>query len=128
MDSGTTSVMTIESVRLAMDAASLRHKVIADNIANVNTVGHTRMRVQFEESLAQALESAGSSSSISEALGQLREARPELVAVAPGNSTGVELDDEMVQLSENSLRYHALTRGLSRYLSIASLIASGTKG
>lgn len=127
MDLGSTSALTIESVRLALNAASLRHKVIADNIANVNTVGHTRMRVEFEDALTQALAGAGDATSASDAIEQLRDARPELVQAAP-SSTGVELDDEMVQLSENSLRYHALTRGLSRYLSIAGLIATGTKG
>lgn len=126
MDLGSSSALTIESVRLALDASSMRQRVIADNIANVNSVNHVRMRVVFEEKLAQALTAAQGSQS-SDAVSMLADAQPELEAV-PGPQTKVELDSEMVRLSENSLRYHALTRGLSRYFSLASAIVSGGRG
>ncbi|MDO9005742.1 MAG: flagellar basal body protein [Aquabacterium sp.] len=126
MDLGSSSALTIESVRLALDASSMRQRAIADNIANVNSVNHVRMRVVFEEKLAQAL-TAAQGSQDSDAVSMLANAQPELEAV-PGPQTKVELDSEMVRLSENSLRYHALTRGLSRYFSLASAIVSGGRG
>lgn len=126
MDLGSSSALTIESVRLALDASSMRQRVIADNIANVNSVNHVRMRVVFEEKLAQAL-TAAQGSQDSDAVSMLADAQPELEA-APGPQSKVELDSEMVRLSENSLRYHALTRGLSRYFSLASAIVSGGRG
>lgn len=127
MDMGSSSALTVESVRLALDASSMRQRVIADNIANVNSVNHVRMRVVFEEKLAQALASAQGSQDSSDAVSMLADAQPELEAM-PGTQTKVELDSEMVRLSENSLRYHALTRGLSRYFSMASAIVSGGRG
>jgi flagellar basal-body rod protein FlgB len=127
MDIGSSSsALTVESVRLALDASSMRQRVIADNIANVNSVNHVRMRVVFEDKMAQALASAQGSSA-TDAASLLADAQPELEAV-PGPQTKVELDSEMVKLSENSLRYHALTRGLSRYFSMASAIVSGGRG
>lgn len=128
MEFGSSSALTIESVRLALGAAGLRQRVIADNIANVNSPDHVRMRVVFEERLAQALASARSTSldesSSARALdGVLPELEQDVSA-----SRKVELDEEMANLSANSLRYHALSKGLSRYLSIANIIASSAKG
>lgn len=127
MDIGSSSsALTIESVRLALDASSMRQRVIADNIANVNSPNHVRMQVVFEEKLAQALAAAQGSQS-TDAASLLADAQPELETV-PGPQAKVELDSEMVKLSENALRYHALTRGLSRYFSMASAIVSGGRG
>ena len=41
----------MRSARCALDALSLRQRVIADNIANVNTPGFLAGRVQFEDAL-----------------------------------------------------------------------------
>lgn len=128
MEFGSSSALTVESVRLALGATGLRQRVIADNIANVNSPDHVRMRVVFEERLAQALASAKSASldeasSVPSLDGVQPELEPDFSA-----SRKVELDEEMAKLSANSLRYHALTKGLSRYLSIANIIASSSKG
>ncbi len=129
MDFGSSSALTIESVRLALGASSLRQRVIADNIANVNSPDHVRMRVVFEDQLAQALADArpdavvGDAPALSPLDGVHAELEPDFTS-----SSKVELDEEMAKLSENALRYHALTKGLSRYLSIAGIIASSSKG
>lgn len=128
MELGSSSALTVESVRLALGATGLRQRVIADNIANVNSPDHVRMRVVFEERLAQALASARSASlDDASSVPSLDGVQPEL---EPDFSVSrkVELDEEMANLSANSLRYHALTKGLSRYLSIANIIASSSKG
>lgn len=127
MEFGSSSALTVESVRLALGAAGLRQRVIADNIANVNSPDHVRMKVVFEEHLAQALaavqSSSGERASAEMALtGVQAELEPDYTA------RKIELDDEMAAMSANSLRYHALTKGLSRYLSIANIIASSTRG
>jgi flagellar basal-body rod protein FlgB len=121
MDTGSSSALTVEAVRLALGASGLRQRVIADNIANVDSPDHVRMRVVFEEQLAQALNAAhmGESASIDGVQAELE----------PDPARGrVQLDEEMAQLSANSLRYHALTKGLARYFSIANIITSSTRG
>lgn len=118
------SAVTIESVRLALGAASLRQAVTASNIANASSPDHVRMRVAFEEELSSALAEAGHDPA--QALAALGGVQPQ---VLPAEHAGpVSLDQEMVELSSNTLRYQALSRGLARYLSVAAAIASGAKG
>lgn len=45
----------IELLTQVMNAASLRHRVISQNIANVNTPGYHRLEVHFEDEMAKAL-------------------------------------------------------------------------
>jgi len=111
---------------LALGATGLRQQVIADNIANINSPDHVRMKVVFEEQLAQALARMNTSSDSDSSVANLASIQAELVPdVAAGR---VELDQEMAALSANSLRYHALTKGLSRYLSIANIVVSASRG
>lgn len=118
------SALTVEAVRLALGATALRQRVIAHNIANVDSTDHVRVKVVFEEQLAQALGAARQVGARDAAplAGIQAETQPDL------SQGKVQLDDEMAQLSANSVRYQALSRGISRYLSIANLIASATKG
>ncbi len=46
----------MDLVQRSLDSASLSHKVIADNIANVDTPGFKRSEVMFGEKLKQAFE------------------------------------------------------------------------
>lgn len=44
---------TVPLLRKALDAYALRHRVVADNIANVATEGYRSQRVDFEQMLAE---------------------------------------------------------------------------
>ncbi len=95
---------TSRTLMRALDAAALRHKTIATNIANVETPNYRRREVRFEEALQKALDGGG--------------ALPEPQVVedpAPGRADGnnVNIDQEMAELSENALRYEALVQGLA---------------
>lgn len=123
MESGY-SALTVEAVRLALGASSLRQRVIAHNIANVDAPDHVRMKVVFEDQLSQALNAARQVGARDAAFlaGLQAETEPDL------SKGKVQLDEEVAQLSANSVRYQALSRGVARYLSIASLIASANRG
>jgi flagellar basal-body rod protein FlgB len=119
--------LTIDAVQMALSAASMRQRVISDDIANINSPDHVRMRVDFEQRLSAALEAAsGADNAGATSASLLSDARP-IMEPAENSGQPPELDDEMVALSANALHYQALARGLSRYLSIAELIASSTK-
>lgn len=45
----------ITALEKTLDAATLRQRVIAHNLANLNTPGFKRLEVNFEENLARAL-------------------------------------------------------------------------
>nr|WP_221420542.1 flagellar basal body protein [Conyzicola lurida] len=55
---GTAVLESVSSNALssALDGLALRQRVIASNIANVNTPGYTAKRVLFEDALAQSVE------------------------------------------------------------------------
>lgn len=93
----------------ALTAAGLRHRVLAHNLANANTPGFKRFRVEFESRLAAALAAGQDPAGVTPAV--VREtgsrSRPD------GNNVDVEL--EMAQLAENQLWQAALVRQVSEH-------------
>lgn len=84
-----------------LDASALRHRVIAQNVANVNTPGYRRLAVEFEDDMAKALASPG---------GNPAPVKPRVVVQdgperVDGNT--VDIDREMVAMNKNSLLYQA---------------------
>jgi flagellar basal-body rod protein FlgB len=108
----------IDLLSQVLSAAGLRHRVIAQNVANVNTPGYRRLEVRFEEDLARALANplAGASG-----------AKPTvIVADGPERVDGntVDIDREMNDLAKNALLYQAAAQIVtSRLASIRAAIA-----
>jgi flagellar basal-body rod protein FlgB len=95
----------VRALGLALDAASLRHRVGAHNIANANTPGFAPLQVRFETQFDAALHPV----------------------IEPRADAKVELDVEVAQLSQNALHHQALLRGVSRYFAILSAAISEGK-
>jgi flagellar basal-body rod protein FlgB len=84
-----------------LDVASLRHQVISQNLANVNTPGYRKLEVSFEDAFTRALGKEGNS-------GALR-VSPRIVEghdnpVRQDGNT-VDLDREVGALNKNSILY-----------------------
>jgi flagellar basal-body rod protein FlgB len=93
-----------------LDVASLRHKVIAQNVANVNTPGYHQLDVSFEDSFARALSQDGESA----ALGTVKPAIVEGVGGAErADGNNVDIDVEMAQLEKNTLLYRTFMQLLA---------------
>jgi len=113
-----TSISGLNVLTQVMDAAALRHRVIAQNIANVNTPGYRRLAVEFENDLAKALASAD---------GNPAHVKPRVVVEdgperVDGNT--VDIDREMGALSKNSLLYQAAAQIVtSRVASLRAAIS-----
>ena len=88
----------VPMAKLALDAASLRHQAIANNIANAHTEGYAPLGVRFDARLAAA-----------------RRAQPEVVRAT---NEPVQVDAELVKLSQNTLHYQALLRGIAKHHAI----------
>jgi len=114
---------TVALVRLALDAASLRHAAIAGNIANAGSAGHVRQQVNFEQQLGFARQTLAAGGSVSAAT--LAGVEPFVEAApVPRSALGTassSLDGDMVQLSQNTLRYQALARALGRHTAILAI-------
>jgi flagellar basal-body rod protein FlgB len=105
-------------LKLALDAAAMRQRTIAHNIANANTPGYQPQRVSFEERFA--VERAALADGRKVALSSLSDYRPMLELAEP-NALGdraVSLDAELVALSENTLHHQVLLKVLNRHFSI----------
>lgn len=119
-----------------LDAAYLRQKVIADNIANMNTPGFKKSEVRFENALKQALGSDSSGLRTTHPRhipnqADISRLAPEIVKIdntsmrASGNN--VDIDQEMVNLAKNTLVYSTVAQTLSTRKSIMSYVVQGGK-
>lgn len=92
-----------------VDVTTLRHRVLAQNVANVNTPGYQKLSVSFDETLAAKLDREGSK--------RLRGMNPQVVVdeTLPERFDGndVDIDREMMRLSKNTLLNNALLQIVS---------------
>ncbi|KKM12345.1 hypothetical protein SY88_04135 [Clostridiales bacterium PH28_bin88] len=111
---------TVAILAKAMDAASLRQQVIANNIANANTPGFKRSTVVFEDLLRTALEEQrGRKANGLPSLGpdRLNEVQPRVVRDSSttmrtdGNNVDIEM--EMAQLAMNTINYNSAAQLLN---------------
>jgi flagellar basal-body rod protein FlgB len=98
------------AVERALSGVSERQRVTANNIANVSTPGFKASRVNFEESLADAIRD-----------GRPEDANPSLGAAdtpARADGNNVSLDDETKILVKSGLQYQALVQALNYKLNL----------
>ena len=104
-----------------LDASSLRHRVIAQNVANVNTPGYHRRDVSFEDALARELPQSGRT--------QVPDVQPVVVEKTDGfvrsDGNNVDIDAEMGRLSKNSLLYGAYSQILAAKIASMRAAISG---
>ena len=99
--------LTQIALERALSGSALRQTVLADNIANANTAGFKRSDVDFQSTLAQALDSSSGATPTGIAnLNFAQKTDTSATMRADGNS--VDMDSEMAKLSENSVAYQAL--------------------
>ena len=114
-----------------LDASSLRQKVLANNVANVDTPDFKRSDVNFEAVLGSALGEAGGTL-------PLKTTSPQHLpgvlssqqnAVVTDQSTSmrndgnnVDIDREMTNVAENGLYYNSVTRAISSQLGILRMV------
>jgi flagellar basal-body rod protein FlgB len=93
------------------DLSSLRHKLIASNIANVSTTGYLKKEIEFDKELRKAMGKPKIASNITDPrhipLGNTPGAPPKVKQIKETeNSTGVnsvDIDQEMAELAQNQL-------------------------
>lgn len=113
--------LALRAASFAMDGLSLRQRVTANNIANVDTPNYKAQSVSFENQLQQALtgdEEPGlplQTTNVNH-LGHTGSSANNAISVQYWNnvhrndSNNVDVDLEMTTLAETTLRYQALTQ------------------
>ncbi|GAB7388212.1 flagellar basal body rod protein FlgB [Bacillaceae bacterium] len=129
---------SLEILQKSLEAAALRQRTIANNIANVSTPHYKRQEVVFESLLKEALEKR------SAFVGRRTHPRHLLIGNAPetlpsanvvtetntvmqNNGNNVDIDAEMSQLAKNSLWYNALVTQLNHELGQLRLAITGRR-
>jgi len=127
---------TFDYLERGLSAANLRHEVIADNLANVNTPNFKRSQVVFEELLAKEIygEESGKLPLVRThdkhlPVGkfdpaQARVERDDTTSMRVDNNN-VDVDMEMASMAKNQLYYNALARQLGGHITkLRSVITS----
>lgn len=122
----------------ALTGLATRQRVVADNVANVDTPGFKASRVEFERLLRDALGRRGEFRllSVPNAV-QVAPARPRDVTPRIVQSTdttrrvdgnNVDIDQQMVELAETNLSYNALLQvSSSRLQLLRTVITDGRR-
>lgn len=118
---------TTQALGLALDAASLRQRAIAANIANHATEGYVPMKLDFASQMDEARRALDAKGALEP--GSLAGVQPRLVPAldSQGRPEKVKLDAEMAAMAENAVQYQALARALGRHLSLLAIAAQDGK-
>ncbi|BCJ85255.1 flagellar basal body rod protein FlgB [Effusibacillus dendaii] len=112
----------------SLDAASLRQKVLANNIANIDTPNFKRSDVSFDDVLLDYLNGASALPGmitnprhIPIGVQSFSQIQPEIVVenstTVNNNGNNVDVDSEMTQLAVNQIKYNLLVQELNGHLS-----------
>lgn len=128
----------ISILEQGINGSSLRHKVISNNIANVNTPGFKKSEVSFEEflqteindsTLPLARTNAGHLSG-NGALGGVRAPQINTINSTSFRTDGnnVDVDIEMANLAKNNIYYNAMVNQLSKHFTMLKSAIKEGKG
>ena len=106
-------------LKVALQGLSLQRQASTDNLANMETPGYLAKRVDFESALRRAYErGTGAALDVDQSTSS---------APTVQNGNNVAVDDELLIMSDNSLRQQLVVQSLnSRYRVLRT--AMGTQG
>ena len=125
-----------KALSYALDGLSLRQKVTANNIANVDTPGYKAQQVNFEEQLQQAMRDNTQpglplqTTNVAHLGGD--SSKTTLATVQQQNNTlrndenNVDIDIEMTNLAETTIRFQALSQMAQMKITLLKSIIKNT--
>ncbi|KJR98160.1 MAG: flagellar basal-body rod protein FlgB [Peptococcaceae bacterium BRH_c4a] len=117
-----------------LDSSALTQRIIANNVANVNTPGFKKYYVSFQDQLRRALDSRapvlatsnprhiGGAADISQVAPRVVQERDTIMRYGRNN---VDIDQEMVNLAANQIVYDFSAGSLSGKLGILGYVIRG---
>jgi len=121
-----------------LELTSIRHKVIANNVSNIDTPGYKAKSFSFEKDLQKALGSGGKLSMKTTNEGHIKPSGAveringnyghRGMASLRNDGNNVDIDKEMVELSKNSLLFSGTSRILiAKFSSLENAIKEGKR-
>lgn len=115
-----------------LKVSTIRDKVIANNVANVNTKGYKKFRVVFEENLNNDVSNSFMKTSNEKHISGT--SKGESVKVLRDNSgsmrndgNNVDIDSEMINLAANTLKFNALVNEINSTFRMREKVIRGGK-
>ena len=109
-----------------LDVSSVKHKVIANNIANVNTPGYKKMEVSFADQLEKAVNESS--------MNKFDTLQPKIVISKEDSSetvrndgNNVDMDKEVSSLVKNTLTYSIYTQLLAKKYEVVKSAIEGSR-
>lgn len=100
-----------------LDVSAIKHKVIANNIANINTPGYKKMEVSFAEQLEKVIKDTSAN--------KYDTFQPKVVVSKDGTNetarndgNNVDMDKEVSSLMKNTLSYNIYTQLLAKKMEL----------
>lgn len=118
---------TFTMIKKSLDVSSRRHNLIAGNIANMDTIGYKPKDLDFNQALSRAM---GKKEPDFLDKTHSRHLAPDAGGTTPGLNGGnsdevdiyhldsVNIDTEMMNLTQNNIQYRATTEMLLRKMKI----------
>ena len=118
---------TITGLEQALNRSSLTQKVIAQNIANVDTPNYKAQEVTFNQALTNALSAKKTDPrDFSFSTGDQGRIVTDNSTTLQNNGNNVDIDKEMVNMAKNQLNYQAYTEAISRKLNQYNIVLGGS--
>lgn len=116
-----------------LDASSLRGKVIANNIANLNTQGYKKYTVSFEENLNKSIDDISLKTTNDKHIkddstdGDIR-VQQDTSGSMREDGNNVDVDNEMANQAANTMMYNALISQVNSRISLERYIIKDGRG
>lgn len=117
---------SVDVLEKALQGSSLRHTVISNNLANVNTPGFKRSEVKFEDQLADAGQRMGTQSRLTRTHEkhlphETNDGSPRVLNITDTSlrtdGNNVDVDAEMAAMTKNNIFYNAVAQRIGGYYS-----------
>jgi len=116
--------VTISALEQALSGQAARQRIIAQNLANIDSPGYRPQRVLFEEQLRAALRAENPE----QRQAAIQRVQPQIVREASGalrrDENAVDVEAEMSALAESTLHFAALLRLLNHKLRMLRAVAT----
>lgn len=126
---------TMNILTTSLDAVSLRHKAISNNIANINTPNYKRQLVNFEEQLAKYLDSSENLpvkktnplhiSTVKSTFLEIKPVIQEENTTLRTDGNNVDMDLELSILAENTVKFNVLSQTINKKYSLLRSVIRG---
>ncbi len=109
----------IDLIGKALNIRTAYHKVIAGNIANADTPGFKEKEIDFKKQLEKQMTYSGGV--------EIEETAEQPFGFPSLDENTVNMENQVMRLTENSMYYDALVQALSKKFSMMRYIISGGK-